>query len=153
MNMPVIIRDGKFIEDHFLEQGGGFVQLDQLSLSTSNFDADKTGVDVPNDINPEALAGLMNSVSAIRIPFPSFADGRGFSIAQKLRRMGFNGLLRAKGHIIVDQYPLALRSGFDEVEIPNDLAGRQPQIQWLEAFARINNNYIDRLKGKDSRVA
>ncbi|MGB7288280.1 MAG: DUF934 domain-containing protein [Salaquimonas sp.] len=145
--MPVIIRDGKFVEDHFLENGGGFIQLDQLSLSTHGLEADKTGVDVPNDTNPEELAGLMNSVAAIRIPFPSFADGRGFSIAQKLRRMGFNGLLRAKGNVLADQYPLALRSGFDEVEIPSEQAGRQPQIQWIEALDRVNANYLDRLKG------
>ena len=145
--MPVIIRDGKFVEDQFLAAGGGFIQLDQLSLSTHGLEPEHTGIDVPNDTNPEALAGLMNSVAAIRIPFPSFADGRGFSIAQKLRRMGFNGLLRAQGNVIADQYPLALRSGFDEVEIPNEQAGRQPQAQWKDAFTRVSNNYLDRLKG------
>ena len=144
--MPVIIKDGKFIEDHFLENGGGFIELDQLSLSTHGLEPENTGIDVPNDTNPQELAGLMNFVAAIRIPFPSFADGRGFSIAQALRRMGFNGLLRAKGNVLADQYPLALRSGFDEVEIPNDQAGRQPQVQWSEAFGRVEQNYLDRLK-------
>lgn len=144
--MPVIIKDGKFIEDQFLENGGGFIELDQLSLSTHGLEPENTGIDVPNDTNPQELAGLMNSVAAIRIPFPSFADGRGFSIAQALRRMGFNGLLRAKGNVLADQYPLALRSGFDEVEIPNDQAGRQPQAQWSEAFGRVEQNYLDRLK-------
>lgn len=152
--MPVIIRDGKFIEDRFIAEGGGFIQLDQLSLSTHGLEPEKTGVDVPNDTNPEALAGLMNSVAAIRIPFPSFADGRGFSIAQKLRRMGFRGLLRAQGNVLADQYPLALRSGFDEVEIPNEQAGRQPQVQWSEALGRVDGNYLDRLKqGADEKAA
>jgi len=90
----------------------------------------------------------VNSIAAIRIAFPSFADGRGFSIAQKLRRMGFNGLIRAKGHVLADQYPLAIRSGFDEVEIPNEQAGRMPQSQWREALERTENNYLDRLKRK-----
>lgn len=144
--MPVIIKDGKFSEDAFLEAGGGFIELDQLSLSTHGLLPKDTGIDIPNDINPEELAGLMNSVAAIRIPFPSFADGRGFSVAQKLRRMGFNGLLRAQGNVLADQYPLALRSGFDEVEIPNEQAGRQPQSQWQEALTRIEANYLNRLK-------
>ena len=152
--MPVIIKDGKFVEDHFLENGGGFVQLDELSLSAHSRKPEITGVDVPNDTSPDALIGLMNSVAAIRIPFPSFADGRGFSIAQKLRRLGFRGLIRAQGHVLPDQYPLALRSGFDEVEIPNEQAGRQPQSQWKEAFDRVNNNYLDRLKaGTSDRAA
>lgn len=145
--MPVIIKDGKFIEDHFLQNGGGFIQLDELSLSVHDLAPETTGVDVPSDTMPEALAGLMNSVAAIRIHFPSFADGRGFSIAQRLRRMGFTGLLRAHGHVLADQYPLAIRSGFDEVEILNEQAGRQPQAQWLDALERTSNNYLDRLTG------
>ncbi len=148
--MPVIIKDGHFVEDQFLAEGGGFIQLDELSLNTHGLEPAHTGIDVPNDTNPEALAGLMNSVAAIRIPFPSFADGRGFSIAQKLRRMGFNGLLRAQGHVLADQYPMALRSGFDEIEIPNEQAGRMPQSQWKETFGRVHHNYLDRLKSAAS---
>lgn len=152
--MPVIISDGKFVEDHFIEGGGSFVELDELSLTPHNLVASDTGVDVPSDTNPDALIGLLNSVAAIRIEFPSFADGRGFSIAQKLRRLGFGGLIRAKGHIVADQYPLALRSGFNEVEISNEQAGRQPQAQWKEALDRVNNNYLTRLKaGQAGRAA
>jgi uncharacterized protein (DUF934 family) len=151
--MPVIIKDGNFIEDHFSDSGGGFVQLDELSLSVHDLTLETSGVDVPNDTAPDALAGLMNSVAAIRIPFPSFADGRGFSLAQRLRRMGFRGLIRAQGHVLADQYPLALRSGFDEIEIPNEQAGRQPQAQWRDAFDRVGNNYLDRLKSADTDCA
>ena len=146
--MPVIIKDGRFIEDPFLDAGGAFIALDQYSVAVHDREAALTGIDVPADTDPQALAGLMNSVAAIRIAFPSFADGRGFSIAQKLRRMGFNGLIRAKGHVLADQYPLAIRSGFDEVEIPNEQAGRMPQSQWREALARTENSYLDRLKRK-----
>lgn len=145
--MPVIIRNGKFGEDAFAEAGGAFISLEQLSANAHDFDGSRVGIDVPNDIDPKNLAGLMNSVAAIRIPFPSFADGRGFSIASSLRRTGYRGLLRAKGHILADQYPLALRSGFDEVEIPNELAGRIPQSQWEDALGRTANTYLERLKG------
>ena len=143
--MTVIIKDGSFVEDVFQADGGGFVELDQLSLSSHAFDSALTGIDVPNDTDPQALVGMIGSVAAIRIDFPGFSDGRGYSIARRLRQMGFNGLLRAHGHIIADQYPLALRAGFDEVEIPAELAGRQPQSQWKDAFTRISDTYQERL--------
>ncbi len=152
--MPVIIRDGKFTEDGFIGSGGGFIQLDEFSLSVHHHDVAITGLDVPNDTQPQALAGLLNAVAAIRIPFSSHADGRGFSIARRLRQMGFGGLLRAQGHVLADQYPLALRSGFDEIEIYNDLAGRMPQSQWLDSFNRVSNNYLDRLRlGESGKAA
>ena len=73
----------------------------------------------------------MLAAKMIRVDFPSFADGRGFTIAQRLRLMGFTGRLRAKGHILADQYAMARRVGFEEVEISDELAARQPESQWL----------------------
>tara|TARA_B100000780_G_scaffold212330_1_gene152051 strand:+ start:164 stop:508 length:345 start_codon:yes stop_codon:yes gene_type:complete len=67
----------------------------------------------------------------IRIDFPNFSDGHGFTLARLIRLLGFFGRLRAKGHIIVDQYAMARRSGFDEVAISTKLAKRQPEEQWL----------------------
>lgn len=91
-------------------------------------------LDVASDVDPVTLADHLH-VPMIRIDFPSFADGRGFTIARQLRRMGYAGRLRARGHVIADQYTMARRSGFDEVEIDEDLAKRQPEAQWL---ARVN---------------
>ncbi len=87
--------------------------------------------DLPPDADPEALRPVLAGISAIRIAFPAFSDGRGFTLAARLRRMGFTGRLRARGHLIADQYAMARRSGFDEVEIASALAARQPQEQWL----------------------
>lgn len=109
-------------------------------------DARFDGFEISNDLDREELRAIARREHAIAIPFPSFADGRGFSIAQRLRRLGFTGTLRARGHVLADQYPLALRSGFDEVEISDELAERQGEAQWLEAFSRINNTYLERLK-------
>ena len=67
----------------------------------------------------------------IAIDFPSFSDGRGFSLARRLRELGFKGRLRASGRLIADQYAMARRVGFDEVEIPAALSRRQPAPQWL----------------------
>jgi len=73
----------------------------------------------------------------ISIDFPSFADGRGFSIAQRLRRLGFDGELRARGHVIADQYPHALACGFNTVEIDDTMAERQPYEQWQAATKKV----------------
>ncbi|WEF24125.1 DUF934 domain-containing protein [Paracoccus sp. S3-43] len=67
----------------------------------------------------------------IAIDFPSFTDGRGFSLARRLRELGFKGRLRASGRLIADQYAMARRVGFDEVEVAPDIAARQPQDQWI----------------------
>ncbi len=67
----------------------------------------------------------------VAVDFPSFTDGRGFSIARRLRELGFKGRLRANGRLIADQYAMARRVGFDEVAVAPDIAERQPQEQWL----------------------
>ena len=144
--MSVIVRNGAFVRDEWSAQGGSFHDFDAMPLRPHDFDVEQLGIDVPNSLNPDSLSGFIGEVSAIRVPFPSFADGRGFSIAKRVRQLGFKGLLRAYGHVICDQYPLALRSGFDEIEISDELAERQPEAEWHDAFKRVENNYLDRLR-------
>jgi uncharacterized protein (DUF934 family) len=88
-------------------------------------------LDLAPDADPEALRPDLDGIAAIRVAFPAFSDGRGFTIAARLKRMGFRGRLRAAGHLIADQYAMARRAGFDEVQIDAALAARQPQAQWL----------------------
>ncbi len=87
-------------------------------------------VDLAPDADLDPVLLRLPEIAVIRVAFPSFADGRGFSIARILRRAGFTGRLRAAGHLIADQYAMARRSGFDEVEIDEDLAARQPEAEW-----------------------
>lgn len=77
-----------------------------------------------------ALLARLAVPALLRISFPGFADGRGFSQAARLRRLGYRGRLRARGHLLADQYAMARRAGFDEVEISPELARRQPEAQW-----------------------
>ena len=123
--MNVIVTDQGFAADDWTF---GFTALDQLPANDA---APALAVDIPSDTDPAALLGRLDTIDLIRIDFPSFADGRGFTIARSLRRMGFAGRLRARGHVIADQYAMARRSGFDEVEIDAALAERQPEDQWL----------------------
>lgn len=118
-------------------------------VTDSGFSPDasvETWFDLASDVDPAALEGQLQGITAIRIGFPSFADGRGFTLAAQLRRQGFSGRLRAKGHVVADQYAMARRAGFDEVEIDATLAARQPESQWL---ARANwqiHDYRTRLR-------
>ncbi len=82
------------------------------------------------DTRPEDLHQHL-ACDLIAIEFPAMTDGRGFSLARILRELGYRGRLRATGRLIADQYAMARRVGFDEVQIAPDIAARQPQEQWL----------------------
>ncbi|MCB9958124.1 MAG: DUF934 domain-containing protein [Rhodospirillaceae bacterium] len=103
-----------------------FVAADAAAES----DGEGVGVDLPNHADPQALVALFDRIALIRIAFPSSSDGRGFSLARRLRQLGYRGRLRAHGHVISDQFRHALACGFDEVEIDEDLAARQPEAHW-----------------------
>ena len=100
-----------------------FVTLADLASHTG-------ALDLANTDDPAALQDHFGNLGLIRIAFPAFNDGRGFTLARRLRVLGYTGRLRAHGHVIADQYTMARRSGFDEVEIGDDLATRQTVDQW-----------------------
>ena len=120
--MSVIVTDKGFAPEDFT---GGFAAWDDPALDTA------TAADLPPDADPAALAPHLGRLELIRVAFPAFSDGRGFTVARRLRLMGYKGRLRAAGHVIADQYAMLRRSGFDEAEISADLAARQPEDQWL----------------------
>jgi uncharacterized protein (DUF934 family) len=93
-------------------------------------------VEISLDTDPETVAPHFNHIDLIVVPFPSFADGRGFSMARRLRALGYRGRLRASGHVITDQYAFARFCGFDEVQIGEELAARQTEELWLAAQDR-----------------
>ncbi|WP_010140476.1 DUF934 domain-containing protein [Oceanicola sp. S124] len=99
---------------------------------------------LPSDTNPHEVD--FAGASMVRVEFPSFADGRGFTIGLVLRQRGFTGRLRACGHVISDQYAMARRQGFDEVEIPDELAARQPEEQWKFRADWKAHDYQSRLR-------
>lgn len=101
----------------------------------------KLGVLVPNHIHPRDLAPVQDRLDLIAVDFPRHSDGRGFSLGRMLRQQGFAGTLRASGHVLPDQFGFALHDGFDEVEIDEAQAARQPVEQWLHARALISESY------------
>jgi uncharacterized protein (DUF934 family) len=103
-------------------------------------------LDLANTDDPTAIAAHFGNIGLIRITFPAFNDGRGFTLARRLRVLGYAGRLRAHGHVIADQYTMARRAGFDEVEISDDLAARQPAEQWKFRADWQDNDYQARLR-------
>ena len=138
--MTIIVTDTGFAPDDWT---GTFFGVDQLA---AHGDAGIPGVDLPSDADLADIEGHLPRIELIRIDFPSFADGRGFTLARRLRLMGFRGRLRAKGHVIADQYAMARRSGFDEVQIDAALAERQPEEQWLRRSDWRAHDYQARLR-------
>ncbi|MFN3724534.1 MAG: DUF934 domain-containing protein [Paracoccaceae bacterium] len=115
------------------------VTLDQIAQHQGALDL--THTDDPVLVEPHLAA-----LSLIRISFPAFSDGRAFTVARRLRMLGYTGELRATGPVIADQYAMARRVGFDSVEIPDDLATRQPAEQWQFRADWTAHNYQARLR-------
>lgn len=132
--MTQLINDTGFVPDDWTH---GFAPLGEAAN-------DSRALDVPSDTDP-ALVPL--DAEIVRIEFPSSGDGRGFTIARMLRLRGYRGRLRAHGHVLADQYAMARRAGFDEVEIPDDLATRQPEEQWRVRANWRDHDYQARLRG------
>jgi uncharacterized protein (DUF934 family) len=101
----------------------------------------RIGVVVPNDIRIAELKLVLRQLSLIAIRFPAYSDGRGFSLAKLIRNHGFTGALRASGPLIADQFSYAQACGFDEIELPEANAERQPAAQWLAAARSISHGY------------
>ncbi len=122
---PVIVRDTGFVPDDPVP--------------------DARVLELPGDTDPATLPRDPAGWQMIRITFPAFHDGRGFSLARALRDSGFDGRLRAAGPLLAAQYPLLRRCGFDEVEIPAAHAARQPEYLWQGAARWREHDYQARL--------
>ncbi|UWR24876.1 DUF934 domain-containing protein [Sulfitobacter sp. S223] len=133
--MSIIVNDSGFSADNWTR-----------GYCTTGAANDCVALDLASDIVPENIV-LTPTLEMIRVDFPSSADGRGFTIARALRLRGYTGRLRARGHVLADQYAMARRSGFDEVEIDEALAARQPQDQWQFRADWQSGDYQARLRG------
>ncbi|MEP1611101.1 MAG: DUF934 domain-containing protein [Roseobacter sp.] len=133
--MTVIVNDAGFQTDDWSD---GYV-----TLGAAN---DAEALDLDSDTNP-ADVPICDALKMVRVDFPSSADGRGFTIARALRLRGYTGRLRARGHVLADQYAMARRCGFDEVEIDTALAERQPESQWQFRANWQAHDYQNRLRG------
>lgn len=133
--MSVIVTDQGFQPAKAVET----VKLAEIAHHTGALDLAQTD-------DPALVLPYLAQLRLIRVAFPAFNDGRAFTIARRLRMAGYPGTLRAYGPVIADQYAMARRVGFDEVEIPDELAARQPEDQWLSRADWQAHDYLSRLK-------
>lgn len=124
--MPVLTRDG-LVPDDLAE--GGVLPPEALDAPEA-LPAAPFALDWPGDRDPALLAPWLDRVALVRVGFPAMGDGRGFSVARRLRAMGFAGRLRARGPLVADQSAAAWAVGFDELEIPEAVIARQPEAIW-----------------------
>lgn len=103
--MDLLNADGKLA-------GGLLKQLSDLLTEH----ASRVGVWVTSDNDAETLVGLSEFLlqqDLIVIHVPAFTDGRGFSYAQTLRQIGYEGEIRIAGKFGRDQIAYLLRAGAD----------------------------------------
>ena len=71
-----LVTDSGFDTDDW---GRGFTTADQLPANDTS-----VGLDLNSDADPETLRDHLEHLPMIRVDFPSFADGRGFTIGSLL---------------------------------------------------------------------
>lgn len=126
--MP-LIKDGAEVENNWVffdeegeisySEGGTTLSLPRFLEHAETITAVNSpiGVRLSPEDDPADLVPFLEKLSLIEVNFPKYTDGRGYSQAQLLRRRyGYEGELRAVGHVLTDQIFYMNRSGFDAFE-------------------------------------
>lgn len=93
----------------------------------------------PNDLLPLGVIDINTlSIAFIAIGFPTYTDGRGFSLAQILRtQYGWRGELRAVGDVLIDTIHYLARCGFDSFLVKE---GHDPELA-MKSFETFTVHY------------
>lgn len=91
------------------------------------------------------IAADLAHFDLVALEFPTFRDGRAYSIARLLReRYGFAGELRAVGNVLRDQFMFMHRCGFDAFEVADE-----EQVEaWRKAMDEISIWYQPATDGR-----
>ena len=105
------------------------IPLDVLVALGSNVTIEKPiGAYIPAGVTAEQIVPVLGRIDLIVIEFPKVRDGRGFTVARVLReRHGFEGDVRAIGHVLPDQFAALVQCGFSTIVTPAE----HPPQQWL----------------------
>jgi len=105
-----------------IPQGKVLVPLNVwLAQRDSLVSRSQLGVWLESHEEPEILGEDAARFSVIAVNFPTFTDGRGYSIARLLReRYGYCNELRAIGDVLLDQLFYMKRCGFDAYVLRED---------------------------------
>jgi len=122
----ILMREGTFIDDSWTvvdsaeEARTGRPALLPLADYLAQPQPTTHGVWLAPTDNAATLEAHLATLPLIAVRFPSFGDGRGYSIAALLRRGGYRGDLRAIGDVLVDQLHMLRRVGFTSFALRAD---------------------------------
>ena len=130
-----LIRDGAVVADDWLppaEQAPGDGERRILTLAQWQDAGCPAGAAVQLEAGDtaDALLDALEGLALVAVHFEAFTDGRGFSLARRLREAGFGGELRARGQLLPDQAHYLRRCGFNALEFtdPGRLAQAQERL-------------------------
>lgn len=144
--MQDVYRNGRFEPDPWtmLDAGASPTANAHVIVSLERLVADadrllssgaEIGVRIEAGETLDEIAHLLPQIALIAVAFPKFNDGRGFSIARLLRdRLGYKGVIRAVGDVLLDLIPHMERVGINEFSVTNGptrkalAAGHLPQM-------------------------
>ena len=141
--MP-LLKNNEFVPDPFVAVADdanlppyGKVLIPASRLHTALATPLEIGIRLANTDREESLTPHFTRISLIVLPFPSFGDGRSYSIARQLRLDGYRGELRAEGNVLPDQLQYMRQVGFDSFNVTD----RFPLAMWQAAFHQMSLAY------------
>lgn len=126
-----LIRHKEIVQDdwHYLQDGQSLkpshniVSLDYWLENKTRLINEKKplGLTIPGHEEVDNFVDDLQYFSLIAIEFPTFTDGRGYSLAKTLREhYRYQKEIRASGDILPDQALYLTRVGFDALELANE---------------------------------
>ena len=157
--MQLIVND-RFVENQWVDAESFNIHPDKPTVvqynDQLNYNAvgcvfpEHAGLVVENTVEAESLIEFFDVIRLLVIEFPTQMDGRGYSLAESLRRLGYAHELRARGELIADHYHHLRACGFDSIEISHEIAERHTEIEWRKAWMRFPLRYQSHVTGLSS---
>lgn len=154
-----LLKDGIVSDDIYTDvsaaeelpaQGALIVGLSQWQKQRDELLArnEPLGIVLRSDEKPALIRDDLAHFSVIALDFPVFRDGRAYSYARLLRRMGWQGELRAVGDVLLEQLHYMHRVGFNSFLIKADDAVED----WETACADFSVWYQPTNDGRDTAI-
>lgn len=134
-HLPITVTASGFRDNEWL--GRPYLSIDKLASLTASERA-KAVIIIHGDQEVETLKPWLDDITAVEIHFDTAHDGRGFSLAHRLKNIGFKGSIRGAGSLHVDQFPHAIRCGISSLNLTQEAALRMPEQYWVDTAASLN---------------
>lgn len=107
-------------------------------------------ITVSNDVDVQAVDMPWNDLAEIWLDFPSFVEGQAYSQARLLRsRLGYEGMLLARGDVMLDQLYYMRRCGMDAFALRSD----QSLDACRAALSQFSDAYVSAANQRDGILA